>query len=274
MAFVRWSGIRPLLEPLRRHCRDGKSLRIVTTTYTNSTELRALDELASLGAKIKVSYDTASTRLHAKAWLFHRDSGYSTAYIGSSNLTHSRNGHRARVERSRLRRAQPRRRREDDCRLRVLLGERRLRPVRPRRVPASGRAVTEPEHSTAAESSRDRPAPVPGATARADRAGARPRATPQPARLGDRHRQDRHGGGRLRAPSGTVAARPAAVRRAPRGDPRTEPRDLPHALRDASFGELWVGGKRPITIRPRLRVDPEPQPLRARVDRSRRTSMS
>jgi superfamily II DNA or RNA helicase/HKD family nuclease len=89
MAFVRWSGIRPLLDALRRHCRDGKSLRVVTTTYTNSTELRALDELAALGADIKVSYDTASTRLHAKAWLFHRNSGYSTAYIGSSNLTHS-----------------------------------------------------------------------------------------------------------------------------------------------------------------------------------------
>ena len=89
MAFVRWSGIRPLLEALRRHCRDGKSMRIVTTTYTNSTELHALEELAALGADVKVSYDTASTRLHAKAWLFHRKSGYSTAYIGSSNLTHS-----------------------------------------------------------------------------------------------------------------------------------------------------------------------------------------
>lgn len=89
MAFVRWSGIRPLLDSLRRHCREGKPLRIVTTTYTNSTELRALEELAALGADIKVSYDTASTRLHAKAWLFNRTSGYSTAYIGSSNLTHS-----------------------------------------------------------------------------------------------------------------------------------------------------------------------------------------
>lgn len=89
MAFLRWSGIRPLLEALRRHRRDGKPLRIVTTTYTNSTELRALEQLASFGAEVKVSYDTASTRLHAKAWLFHRKSGYSTAYIGSSNLTHS-----------------------------------------------------------------------------------------------------------------------------------------------------------------------------------------
>ncbi len=78
-----------MLDALRRHCREGKTLRLVTTTYTNSTELRALDELARLGAEIRVSYDTASTRLHAKAWLFHRRSGYSTAYIGSSNLTHS-----------------------------------------------------------------------------------------------------------------------------------------------------------------------------------------
>ena len=81
MAFVQWSGIRPLLEALRRHCRDGKRIRLVTTTYTNSTELRALDELAGLGAEIKVSYDMASTRLHAKARLFHRKSGYSTAYV-------------------------------------------------------------------------------------------------------------------------------------------------------------------------------------------------
>jgi len=89
MAFVRWSGVRPLTDALRRHCEAGKPLRLLTTTYTNSTEQRALDELVRLGAQVKVSYDTSSTRLHAKAWIFHRESGYSTAYIGSSNLTHS-----------------------------------------------------------------------------------------------------------------------------------------------------------------------------------------
>jgi superfamily II DNA or RNA helicase len=89
MAFIRWSGVRPLVDVLRRHCEAGKPLRILTTTYTNSTEQQALDELQRLGAEIRVSYDTSSTRLHAKAWIFHRDSGYSTAYIGSSNLSYS-----------------------------------------------------------------------------------------------------------------------------------------------------------------------------------------
>ena len=95
MAFIRRSGIRPLLDALRRHCDrqsrtagepDLPALRVLTTTYTGSTERRALDDL---GADVRVSYDTTTTRLHAKAWLFHRRSGHSTAYIGSSNLTHS-----------------------------------------------------------------------------------------------------------------------------------------------------------------------------------------
>jgi superfamily II DNA or RNA helicase/HKD family nuclease len=89
MAFVRHSGVVPLLESLRAHCQRGGALRLLTTTYTESTEARALDALRGLGAEVRVSYDTSTTRLHAKAWLFHRRSGFSTAYVGSSNLTHS-----------------------------------------------------------------------------------------------------------------------------------------------------------------------------------------
>jgi HKD family nuclease len=89
MAFIRWSGIAPLLDRLRRHCHAHRPLRVLTTTYTNSTEARALDALRDAGADIRVSYDASTTRLHAKAWLFHRASAFSTAYIGSSNLTHS-----------------------------------------------------------------------------------------------------------------------------------------------------------------------------------------
>ncbi len=89
MAFIRRSGIRPLMPSLRRHCESGKRLRVLTTTYTNSTEQSALDQLSDLGAEIKISYDLSSTRLHAKAWCFHRNSGFTTAYVGSSNLTFS-----------------------------------------------------------------------------------------------------------------------------------------------------------------------------------------
>jgi superfamily II DNA or RNA helicase/HKD family nuclease len=89
MAFIRRSGIAPLLDPLRRHCADGRPLRVLTTTYTGSTERRAVDELVDLGADVRVSYDVGGTRLHAKAWVFHRASGFSTAYVGSSNLTQS-----------------------------------------------------------------------------------------------------------------------------------------------------------------------------------------
>ena len=89
VAFVRWSGIRQIIDKLRRHTEDGKSLRVITTIYTGTTELRALQELEKIGAQIKVSYDTGTTRLHAKAWMFHRNSGFSTVFIGSSNLTHT-----------------------------------------------------------------------------------------------------------------------------------------------------------------------------------------
>lgn len=89
LAFIRWTGVRDLLPALRRHTDAGKPLRVITTTYTGSTELRALQALVEIGAEVKISYDTASTRLHAKAWCFHRATGFSTVYIGSSNLTFS-----------------------------------------------------------------------------------------------------------------------------------------------------------------------------------------
>jgi len=89
MAFIRRSGIAPLIDGLRRHCAAGRPLRVLTTTYTGSTERRAIDELVALGADVRVSYDVSTTRLHAKAWVFHRASGFSTAYVGSSNLTQS-----------------------------------------------------------------------------------------------------------------------------------------------------------------------------------------
>jgi superfamily II DNA or RNA helicase/HKD family nuclease len=89
VAFVRWYGVRLLFEELEQAVNDGVRVRLLTTTYTGSTERQALDRLAELGVDIRVSYDTAVTRLHAKAWVFHRNTGFSTAYVGSSNITRS-----------------------------------------------------------------------------------------------------------------------------------------------------------------------------------------
>lgn len=88
-SFIKLSGLdkfRPLIE---RHRALGRPLRVLTTTYMRATEVKAIELLHRLGAEVRVSYDDASTRLHAKAWLFHRDSEYSTAYVGSSNLSHA-----------------------------------------------------------------------------------------------------------------------------------------------------------------------------------------
>lgn len=87
-AFVMWPGLR-LLEAELRDARDrGVPFRVVTTTYLGGTERAALERLVrDFGADVKIQYDARRTRLHAKAWLFRRHSGFDTAYIGSSNLS-------------------------------------------------------------------------------------------------------------------------------------------------------------------------------------------
>ena len=87
-AFLVWSGflrVRDAIYHLRRQ-RD-RPFRVITTVYCGATERRVVDELVRLGAEVKVSYDTRRTRLHAKAWLMRRNTGFSTAFIGSSNLS-------------------------------------------------------------------------------------------------------------------------------------------------------------------------------------------
>lgn len=89
VAFVTMGGVRAILDSLHQLARrPGTRLRLLTTTFTGTTELAALELLARLpNAEVKISYDTRRTRLHAKAWLFQRDSGLTTAYVGSANLT-------------------------------------------------------------------------------------------------------------------------------------------------------------------------------------------
>lgn len=87
VAFIRRPGVRPVLPDLRRTTERGGRVRVLTTSFTGFTEAKALQMLADAGAEIRVSYDTTSSRLHAKAWIFHRRAGAATALVGSSNFT-------------------------------------------------------------------------------------------------------------------------------------------------------------------------------------------
>lgn len=87
-AFIRWPGIRVLADQLDALRQRDVPLRVITTTYRGATERR--DELMRrFGAEVRIRYDAQSNRLHAKAWLFRRGSGFDTGYVGSSNLSKS-----------------------------------------------------------------------------------------------------------------------------------------------------------------------------------------
>ncbi len=90
-AFIKLSGFEKFREQLERHCSArGRPFRVLTTTYMGASDALAIERIAALpNTEIKISYDEHSTRLHAKAWIFHRNNGYSTAYVGSSNLSHA-----------------------------------------------------------------------------------------------------------------------------------------------------------------------------------------
>jgi superfamily II DNA or RNA helicase len=90
ISFIKFKGVIILERELREFTERGGRLRVITTTYMGASDYKAIQLLSNLrNTHVKISYNSGNERLHAKAYLFKRQSGFHTAYIGSSNFSRS-----------------------------------------------------------------------------------------------------------------------------------------------------------------------------------------
>jgi HKD family nuclease len=263
VSFITVSGVRKLIDVLRRRDRggrDGAGSNADPRAHHHlhrRHQIQALDELARLnGCEVRVSLDGRRTRLHAKAWIFKRKTGFGSAYVGSANLSgaalmgglewtvkFTQKGEEDLYERA-------------IANFDTLWADEEFTPFDPddaRTAPPSsprcaGRAgATAPRRSPSSTSSR---APSSGDAGR-DRARAGAGAAAQPARRRDRDGQDRRRGARLPRHVPLGGQRPRLLFVAHRAQIlRQALRTYREVLRDHSFGEVLSGGVEPSSTIP------------------------
>src|SRR5690606_6510417 len=90
VSFIKFKGIIILKRELEEFTKRGGKLRVITTTYMGASDYKAIQLLSQLAnTQVKISYNSGNERLHAKAYLFKRKTGFHTGYIGSSNFSRS-----------------------------------------------------------------------------------------------------------------------------------------------------------------------------------------
>jgi HKD family nuclease len=90
ISFIKWPGLRLLMSAFEDLRQRRVPVRVITTSYMGASDAPAVEWLARMpNVEVRVSYDTERTRLHAKAYHFKRKSQFSTAYIGSANMSHA-----------------------------------------------------------------------------------------------------------------------------------------------------------------------------------------
>lgn len=90
VSFIKFKGIIILERELNEFTKRGGKLRVITTTYMGASDYKAIQLLSKLpNTEVKISYNSGNERLHAKAYLFKRNTGFHTGYIGSSNFSRS-----------------------------------------------------------------------------------------------------------------------------------------------------------------------------------------
>lgn len=89
VAFINFSGLQLLLDTLKEAEQKGVQGKIITSTYLNFTDPKALDKIRSFNnIDLKVFVTNKETGFHTKVYIFENEDNYKVI-IGSSNLTQS-----------------------------------------------------------------------------------------------------------------------------------------------------------------------------------------